>query len=262
MCDHNCDRVDSICLQFLTMQQEPGDSSSSSSGLRLHPPLIGFSPDRRTGKSQMFQNVVLRNLLAPAEDVDLGHIGEAELVDLNLRAEGDKPDEGVVGEKANGLSERGFEEVKLLVDDAGVEEEEKDGGLGEGRVRVGDGILNSGILGVKFAGEVGLGDLGVVRGEVVAIVAEGADPDLGGEVNAREGIEDRRAGSAAERGVRECGRDVRVVTDEGDGGGQGNHALARLHFRARPQVPRHAHAVHAFRIGVRHLRHSVTVDFI
>ncbi|KOM41068.1 hypothetical protein LR48_Vigan04g126600 [Vigna angularis] len=44
-------------------------------------------------------------------------------------------------------------------------------------------------------------------------MAEGADPDLGSEVDAGKGVEGRGRGLAAERGVLEAG-DVRVGADE------------------------------------------------
>ena len=65
----------------------------------------------------------------------------------------------------------------------------------------------------------------VVRGDVVARVAEGADPDLGGEVDAGEGVEGGGAGLTTERGVREAG-DVRVGTDQSHRRRQRDHALA------------------------------------
>lgn len=107
---------------------------------------------------------------------------------------------------------------------------------------------------VELAGEVGLGDHGVVRGEVVALVAEGADPDLGREVHAREGVEDGRAGLASEGRVRER-EDIRVRADRGDGRREWDHALAGFHLSARPDVPRHAHSVETLGICVGHLRH-------
>ena len=140
---------------------------------------------------------------------------------------------------------------------AGVQEEEEDRGMGEVRVDVVvvKLVLESGVLGIEFGREVRFRDLGVVRGKVVAVEAEGADPDLGGEVDAREGVEDGGAGLAAERRVGERGGNVWVGTEEGNGCGEGYDALARLHLGARPQVPRHAHSVHAFRIRRSHFRH-------
>lgn len=78
--------------------------------------------------------------------------------------------------------------------------------------------MNRGVLGVELAGEVGLGDRGVVGREMVALVAEGADPDLGGEIDAGEGVEGGGAGLAAERRVGK-GWDIRVGPDRGDAGG-------------------------------------------
>lgn len=89
---------------------------------------------------------------------------------------------------------------------------------------------------------------------MITLVAERADPDLGGEVDAREGVEGGRAGLAAQRRVWERG-DVGVGPDRGDAGGEWDHALAGLHLSAWPNVPRHPHSVDPLRVCVRHLRH-------
>ncbi|CAF2065962.1 BnaCnng33770D [Brassica napus] len=64
------------------------------------------------------------------------------------------------------------------------------------------------------------------------------DPDLGGEIVAREGVEGGGAGAAAEGSVGD-GLDVAVVADRGDAGHDGDDALAGFDFVARPDVPRH-----------------------
>jgi len=210
-------------------------------------------PPPGSRKAQLIENLIGGNLLGAAEDINLGHVGEAQFMNLDLRAEGHEADEGVIGKKANGATKRGFEKLDLLLDETGVEEEEENGGRVEG-IGEGEDVLDGGVLGVEFAGEVGFGDGVVVRGEVVALVAEGADPDLGGEVDAGEGVEGGGAGFAAERGVLEAG-DVRVGTDEGDGGGERDDALAGFDLGAGPHVPRHAHSVDTLGIWARHLRH-------
>lgn len=45
-------------------------------------------------------------------------------------------------------------------------------------------------MGEELGGEVLVGDGVVVGGEVVALEAEGADPELGDEVDDGEGVED------------------------------------------------------------------------
>lgn len=119
----------------------------------------------------------------------------------------------------------------------------------------GEGVLDGGVLRIELAGEVGLGDHGVVGREMVALEAEGADPDLGGEVHAREGVEDGGAGLAPERRVGERG-DLTVVPDRRDADGEWDHALAGLDLGARPCVPRHPYSVDPLGIRVRHLRHD------
>ena len=58
---------------------------------------------------------------------------------------------------------------------------------------------------------LGVLDAGVIR-EAVALEAERVDPDLGGEVDDGEGVEDGATCAAAERGVREEG-DVQERSD-------------------------------------------------
>lgn len=116
-------------------------------------------------------------------------------------------------------------------------------------------VLDSGILRVEFAGEIRLGDRRVMRREVVALVAERADPDLGGEIHARKGVERGGAGLAAQRRVGKRG-DVGVRPDRRDGGGEWDHALRCLHLSAWPDIPRHPDSVDSFGICVCHLRHD------
>jgi len=50
-------------------------------------------------------------------------------------------------------------------------------------------VLDGSVLGVEFAGEIGLRNGSVMRREVVALEAERTDPDLGGEIDASKGVE-------------------------------------------------------------------------
>lgn len=94
-----------------------------------------------------------------------------------------------------------------------------------------------------------------MRREVTALVAEGADPDLGGEINTGEGVESSGAGLATQRRVRERG-DIRMRTDRGNGSGEWDHALGGFDFGTRPNVPRHTDSVDSFRICAGHFRHD------
>jgi len=100
--------------------------------------------------------------------------------------------------------------LQLLLDDAGVHDEEKYGRRGRrcaaypGDAGSANDVLDGGALREELDGDVGLRYGSVVRGKVVPGEAERADPDLGGEVDAHEGVEERGAGRlAAERRVRE-----------------------------------------------------------
>ena len=97
----------------------------------------------------------------------------------------------------------------------------------------------------ELGGEVVVGDGGVVGREVVALEAERADPDLGGEVDDGEGVEDRATCAAAERGVREEG-DVRERSDRRVDGGDWDDAVGGFLLRAWDHVPWHSDSVLGF----------------
>lgn len=172
-------------------------------------------------------------------------------MDVHEGPEGDQPDERVLREELDGPQQRGLEEPQLLLDQARVDDEHEHGGHRGGAV-VGGGVLDRGVLGEELGGEVVVGDGGVVGGEVVALEAERADPDLGGEVDDREGVEDRPAVAAAERGVGEDGHGGEG-TERGVDGGDGDDAAGGLLPRAGHDVPRHADAV--LGLQVQELRH-------
>ena len=89
--------------------------------------------------------------------------------------------------------------------------------------------------------------------EVVALEAKWADPDLGGEVYAAEGVEKGDAGLATKRRVGERG-DVRMRSDRRNRSGDWDHALAGLHLGPGPDVPGHPNSIDALLICA-HLRH-------
>lgn len=113
-------------------------------------------------------------------------------------------------------------------------------------------------MGVELPGDIGLRDRIIMRGEMIALIAKRADPDLSSEIDAREGIEDGRARLAAERGIREVWN-VRVRTDQADVSSKGDDALASFDLGAGPCVPCHADSVNAFGICVRQFRHYCLV---
>lgn len=171
---------------------------------------------------------------------------------MNHSAEREQPDKGIIREQAYGPTHGRLEEPELLLDDASVnhKEEYRRGQRRGRRVVEGRGsVLDRGALGIEFTGHVVLADSGVVRGKMVACEAERADPDLGREVDDSEGVEHGEARRfAAERVVREDEKRG-GGTDRGDGGRDGDDALARFHLCAGPIVPGHADTVRTVRIG-------------
>lgn len=113
-------------------------------------------------------------------------------------------------------------------------------------------------MGEELGGEVVDGYRRVMRREVVALEAERADPDLGGEIDDGEGVEDGSAGAAAERGVGEEGRGRAGGEgfERGVDGGDGDDAVVGFLLGAWDYIPWHSDAIlglefHEFR----HLNH-------
>lgn len=157
---------------------------------------------------------------------------------MHLRAEGDEAHECVLRQERDGLPHGHLNVLQLLLDDAGVDDEEKYGRRGRRRAAYpgdagsADDVVDGGALREELGGDVGLRYGSIVRGKVVPGEAERADPDLGSEVYAREGVEERGTGRlAAERRVRERRRGCRGGiwdTSERDGGGERHDAAAGL----------------------------------
>lgn len=116
-------------------------------------------------------------------------------------------------------------------------------------------VLNGAELGVELGGGVGLGNGGVVVGEVVALEAERTDPNERLEVHPGVRVEHGGARLAAERRVLER-EEVRVGSDQVDRSRDWDHALASLHLGARPGVPRHANSVDPLHVRLGNLRRS------
>lgn len=97
---------------------------------------------------------------------------------------------------------------------------------------------------------------------MVALEAEGAYPDLGGEVDDGEGVEDGAAGAAAERGVGEDG-DVGEGLDRSVDRRHRDDAARRLLLCPRQHVPRHSYAVLHFQVHeFRHYRSNSILLFL
>lgn len=170
----------------------PGAGNDASDG----PGLLGE-------ETHLFQKLILGHVLGSLEHVRLGNLAKSKLVDVHKSPEGDQPHEGIVRQEINGLRKCRLQEGHLLFDDAGVHHKQEDRG-DSGAIR-GGLVFDGGVVGEELGWEIVLGDGGVVRREMVALEAEGADPYLGSEVDYGEGIQDRAAGAAAKRGIREQG---------------------------------------------------------
>lgn len=119
-------------------------------------------------------------LLGAAEDVALGASLVAELVNLGHGTVGDETDESVGRKQAQADDERLAQGLEVVIVHAGVDDVEEDGwDLG----RTAEGILDGGVLGKELCGEVGAGNVLVMRRECVARETEGADPKLSAHVD-------------------------------------------------------------------------------
>ncbi|KAF2312542.1 hypothetical protein GH714_035014 [Hevea brasiliensis] len=157
----------------------------------------------------------------------------------------DEANEGIFREEADGLGQGGLEKGHLLLDDTSVDHEHE---YRRGRTFLsGSLVLDGGVLREELGREVVVADGGVVRWEVVALEAEGADPDLGGKINDGERVKHGAASTATEGRVREDGR-VRKGFDRSVNGGDGDHTVAGLLLGAWEHIPRHSHAVLSFQL--------------
>lgn len=179
---------------------------------------------------------------------------------MHLRPEGHQADKCVLRQKRDRLPHGQFDVLQFFLDDAGVDDEQEHWRQRCWRSRgSGDEVLDGGALCEELGGHVVLGDAGVVRGEVVAREAERADPDLGGEVDTGEGVEERRARRLAAEWRVGKGRRREGLggADRGDGGGERNDAAAGFNLGPRPGVPCEADRVRAIGVGGRRSRGGV-----
>lgn len=93
-------------------------------------------------------------------------------------------------EKAQADDDGVLERLEVIIVEASVDDVEEDG---RDLRRAGERVLDGGVLGEEFGGEVVGGDVLVVRREGVALQAEGADPQLASDVDLAVGVEDTTA---------------------------------------------------------------------
>mmetsp|Transcript_600 Transcript_600/g.2454 ORF Transcript_600/g.2454 Transcript_600/m.2454 type:complete len:203 (-) Transcript_600:235-843(-) len=182
---------------------------------------------------QLVLDLRLRELLVSSEHVRLLALREAQLVHVHVRAVGDEADERILGKQRERLRERLPQRRELILHQADVDDEEVRGRWGLGSLQV---VLDGGVRREELRGQVRLGDARVVRGEVVARVAEGADPELAVEIHARVRVEARRAALAPHGVVRHHGH-LGQVFPGGHERAEGHHALRGLDLAVRPDVP-------------------------
>lgn len=170
--------------------------TSSSLGRLRRPASLGWHARSRSCASSEAKHVLdgLGSvLLCSSEDVGLGASLVAELMDLSHGTEGDETYQSIGWQETETDHEGFTETLEVVFIEAGVYNVEEDGWSRRGAR---EGVLNGGILGEELCGEIGVGDVSVVRREGIARHAKGADPQLGPHIDlteARGRIEGRGA---------------------------------------------------------------------
>ena len=69
------------------------------------------------------------------------------------------------------------------------------------KMKTKESVLNDGVLSVEFARDIGIGDHGIVRRKMAALVTKKAYLDLGGKDDVSVRVENRGTGFAAKRSI-------------------------------------------------------------
>ena len=69
------------------------------------------------------------------------------------------------------------------------------------KMKTKESVLNDGVLSVEFARDIGIGDHGIVRRKMAALVTKKAYLDLGDKDDVSVRVENRGTGFAAKRSV-------------------------------------------------------------
>lgn len=94
--------------------------------------------------------------------------------------EGNESHQGVRGKQTETDYERVAESLEFILVHACVDDKEERGWYcGAAR----EGVFDGGELGQQFGGEIRVGDVFIVRGEGIALQAEGTDPKLSANIN-------------------------------------------------------------------------------
>lgn len=162
----------------------------------------------RLGETQHVLDLLRGVFLATTEDVGLGTLDVAELVDLGHGPEGDQANEGMVRQEIQARDQGFLEGRQAVLFLAGIDDVEEDG---RARSRSGELVLDGGMRRVQLQGDALGGDVFVVRGKAVPRQAEGADPDACSNVDLAEGIQYGAAGLLAGDGLHLEERRIRLL---------------------------------------------------
>ena len=220
-----------LLLLRLPSRSRRGGGSPASPRRRRHDPAVA---------TQELPDLLGSVLLVAPDHVRLRQSLESQLVNLNVRPEGDEPHEAVLRQQVQRLLYRVGELGELLHVHARVEAEDEGGRAGVRDAR--QLVLARRELGHELGGQGHLRSvLGVVRREVIAGEAEGARPQLRAVIDLAVRIQHRVAGGgrAADGIVLQShggGAVGRELLEGGVQGADGGDASRRLEAGRRPAV--------------------------
>ncbi len=195
-------------LSLLDGEQEAGGRATNGPAGLLGLVRRRAGAESRLGETQHVLDLLRGVFLATTEDVRLGTLDVAELVDLGHGSEGDQANESMVRQEIQARDQGLLEGRQAVLFLAGIDDVEEDG---RARSRSGELVLDGGVGRVQLEGNALGGDVFVVRGKAVPRQAEGADPDACPNVDLAEGIQYGTAGLLAGDGLHLEDRSVRLL---------------------------------------------------
>jgi len=168
-------------------------------------------------------------------------MSKVNLTNLHIGPKGYQPNKGLFRKQLDGLGNCRLQKPNFLLNYTGIKHKEEH--WGHRRTSVWGGlILNRCVMRVQLSREVIFRNGRVVLWEVVALIAEWADPNLCNVVNNGEGIENGPAYPAAKRGIWED-RDVWDGLQWGIDGCNRDDTACCFLFRAREDIPSHSNPI-------------------